>query len=216
MQSLLLSIALFPPIEYMALLLFHDNVRIEAHENYIKQSYRNRYYILGPNGNQMLQVPVAKKRNQKTLITDVEISKYDFNPLIHIRSLETAYNKAPFYLHYKDEVNDLIQNCGNSLWDFALSSISLCSIVIGKKIKIPLTSSFVSKPKRIDLRYLIHPKKGSILKNGNSNVLRYNQVFSDRYDFVYNLSILDLLFNEGPGSLHFLERVYDYLLKSHY
>src|SRR5690554_73383 len=99
-QNILLSITSFPPIQYFVRLLLHEKIYIEQHENFIKQTYRNRYYIPAANGVIALVIPVVKGRGRKTLIKDLKIS-YDTNwQRTHWRTIFSAFNSSPFFEYY--------------------------------------------------------------------------------------------------------------------
>ncbi len=203
-----LSATLFPPVGYMAIWLFHPGVVLEAHENYQKQSYRSRYHIAGPNGLQVLNVPVDKKGLQHCPIKEVEIVYTEPWPLLHLRSLETAYNKSPYYLYYADAIADLLKTRHRSLWDLCIASVTLTGSLAGISHSVVPTESYIpATPFPFDLRQTIHPKK-PLPWEGKAQLPEYHQVFSEKYPFIPGLSILDLLFNEGPQSLSWLQTYY--------
>src|ERR1700753_2852027 len=98
MESVLIEIQYFPVIDFFAGMINKESVLIEANENYQKQTLRNRCNILTSNGVQMLVVPVMKSESR--LIRDIKID-YSQNWIqIHLRALQTAYGKAPYFEHY--------------------------------------------------------------------------------------------------------------------
>jgi hypothetical protein len=195
-----LSPALFPPAGYMAIWLYHPEVLIEAHEHYQKQSYRSRYHIAGPNGFQVLKVPVSKEHGQHCMTSQIPVVYHDSWPLFHFRSLDTAYNNAPYYLYYRDEVGRLLHHPFDNLWELCKASLELTGAMCGIKREVIPTGSFISaNNKAEDYRAAIHPKRPLPWEN-EVTLPVYHQVFSDRYPFIPSLSILDLLFNEGPGA----------------
>lgn len=199
-MNFLLSTAYFPPIEYFIYLLKTDEIIIEKYENYIKQTYRNRCNIYGPNGKQSLSIPVIKPYGNKTLIKDIRILYLQKWQLIHKRSIETAYNSSPYFLYYKDEIFNLYDEKDEFLFNFNLRLIKTLLKLIGIEKKITFTSAYQKNEKHlIDLRETISPKSKSKIQHP-----AYNQVFINKYGFISNLSILDLLFNEGPSTLDFL------------
>ena len=103
-DTVLLSTAYFPPIQYFTKFLLYKNILIEQYDHYGKQSYRNRCEIYGANGPLTLSVPVNKKHNQKILVRDVDID-YSLNwQKVHWKAIESAYNRSPFFLYYKDRL----------------------------------------------------------------------------------------------------------------
>lgn len=203
-QQLIVSTAYFPPVRYFSALLKCKTVFIEKHENYIKQSYRNRFEIMSPNGKQTLSIPVIKKSGEKQLITDVKIDyKNDWQSL-HLKSLQTAYLSSPFYEFYIDAFMTFFKNKYTFLFDFNLEIIHTLFSELQIKKNIKFTENYVIEYKSDDYRNAIHPKKNLQEYFPKFQVKKYTQVFSDKFEFIPNLSILDLLFNEGPDAESFL------------
>ena len=203
----LLSTAYFPPIEFFVQLMRHDKILIERCENFQKQSYRNRCHILSPNGKLALSVPVSKGNNLKMHTCDMQIVNKQNWRLDHWRAIETAYNNSAFFLYYKDAIFELFKNEYSNLFEFNDVIIRLlASILEIDSSRIAYTENFKKEysDNVNDYRDRIHPKKQNILDPPPS--LKYFQVFEGKFNFIYNLSIIDLLFNEGPQS-------YAYLLK---
>ncbi len=199
---ILLSTSYFPPISYMSQIAKTDSVLIEAHENFQKQSYRNRCYIAGPNNKQILNIPVVRPDGNHTAIskvifsTDVNWKKQHWNSII------TAYNSSPFLLYYQDEIKDCLFAEYSSLLELNTAVLKLILELLQIKTNIEFTKSFDPNPSKItDLRNTIHPKKSSLIVN---NQKTYSQVFDDRSSFLPDLSILDLLFNLGPDARGYL------------
>lgn len=201
----LLSIAYFAPIRYYSILLRNDDVVIERHEHYNKQSYRNRCTIYSANGPLDLVIPVVRSREPKQSITDVEISYDTLWQKLHRKAIESAYRRSPFYEYYIDDLKIFFDIRHRSLYDFNLQAMrTICRLT-----KIPLRateSSEYMKPNRgvIDLRHRIHPKVDGQTVGPDFVLPRYTQVFADRWGFRPNLSILDLLFNVGPETKEYL------------
>ena len=203
-QPLILSTAHFPPIEYWVAISQHSQVFIEAHENYQKQTYRNRCRILGPNGVQDLGIPVAKSGKIKNSIVEVQIFDDQLWQKVHWKSIETAYNSSPFFLYYADYFEDLFIQKQENLLALNTRIMELVFDILELNQRLSFTKSFEkSYDDALDLRAAIHPKKESpfylMCKNAP-----YIQVFSERYAFVPNLSILDLIFNLGPEAERYL------------
>lgn len=208
MEKFLLSLAIFPPIEYFSLLVYGDEVTIEAHENYNKQSYRNRYYIYGPNGRQALNIPVTKLGKQKIKTSFAGIDNKDKWQLNHWRSIETAYNASPFFLYYRDAIEPLFNKEYNDLWSFGTETINTCLKLLKLPVDYKISSEYCEKDDQIDFRESIHPKKLNFTNASLAEQASYMQVFEEKHGFIPNLSILDLLFNLGPEALKYLEAVY--------
>lgn len=188
---MLLSTAYFPPLSWLAMAA--GGAQIEACENYQKQSYRNRSYILGPSGREMLQVPVIHGKSM--LITDLEVD-YSTPWVVRTqRALDTAYMTSAFYEYYRDSVFALLDSKPRTLWELNLSTIRFLLEKTGVGFRLFPTSDYrPSAPD--DYRSVIHPKKPDI-----GPPRPYYQVFRDKLGgFTPSLSALDLLFNEGPAS----------------
>ena len=204
-RLVLFGTAYFAPIQYYSKLLNADKVYIEQFENFIKQTYRNRCVVLGGNGVIQLIVPVVKGRGPKILIKDLKIS-YDTDwQRNHWRTIFSAYSSSPFFEYYKDDIHPFFETKHKYLLDFNLKiHETICELLeIGNNTE--LTADFEKVPEEtINLRESISPK----IKNQNElhfQQVEYTQVFSDKLGFVPNLSILDLLFNEGPNGYSVLE-----------
>ena len=188
---------------------------LEACENYQKQSYRNRCYILGPQGPQMLQVPVVhrtameedKKGPSSMAICQVQVD-YSTPWVVRTqRALDTAYETAAYYEYYRDGLFALLDAQPRTLWELNLSAIRFLLQKTGVACELSLTSSF-AVPGSIpdDYRATIHPKSPDTVLQDLGLAKPYYQVFRDRMGgFTPGLSVLDLLFNEGPDSILWLK-----------
>ncbi len=191
-------VAVFPPVQYFVELINAERVVVDTCEHYVKQSIRNRYEILGPNGRQKLTVPVQHGRRPGTPVSAIKLSFVEPWMDIHAKSIMTAYNSSPFFLYYQDEVEALLRNPETDLLSYNLYVLKGLMDLLEIDKNIELSSSYVEDADK-DLRAVLHKKTASI------QIPSYHQVFSDRHAFEPNLSVLDLLFNEGPSSLTYLE-----------
>lgn len=194
------------PINYYARLVRQSEVVLEQHDSYLKQTYRNRCLIMGPNGIMALSIPVIQKHGSKTLLKDVQID-YDSNwNKVHWKSLVASYASSPFFEYLADDLAPFYQkkfsfliDLNHQLTDFSLQQL-------GKAIPIKRSDNFTEIVDFQDLRYFIHPKKNQAELDPRFQPEAYHQVFADRLEFRSNLSILDLLFNVGPDALSYLKR----------
>ena len=205
MNSLLLSIAYFAPIQYYSKFLNYEEIYIEQFEHFNKQTYRNRCVILGGNGPIQLVVPVVKGRGRKILIKDLEIS-YDTNwQRNHWRTIFSAYSSSPFFEYYKDNIQHFFETRQKFLLDLNLNIHEAVCELLEIENNTMLTSDFEKAPDgTVNLRETISPKI-STEADLEFQPQKYTQVFSDKLGFIANLSILDLLFNEGPNSYSVLQ-----------
>jgi len=201
-QSFVFSTAYFPSIYYFYKILESENILIEKHENYIKQTYRNRCNILTSNGIMALSIPIKKSISLKTRITDVEID-YDTNwQQIHLRAIDSAYNSSPFHEYYIDAFIPFFEKKYKFLFDFNLEILNTIFTEIELNKLISFTSIY-EKEIENDYRNITSPKYEIIDIKIEEN--KYEQVFSTKFEFTPNMCILDLLFNEGPNTILFLE-----------
>lgn len=199
-ESILLSTAYFAPIQYYTHFVASQHVYLEQFEHFNKQTYRNRCTILAGNGPVSLIIPVEKGRGPKTLIKDLKIS-YDTNwQRNHWQTLVSAYNSSPYFEYYQFDIQHFFSKKWNFLLDYNFSIHQTICEILEIQNKIILTSDFEKvPPQTINLREAITPKKSKYV-DPHFNPDTYTQVFSEKFDFVPNLSILDLIFNEGPNA----------------
>jgi hypothetical protein len=201
-EGILVATAYFPPVEYFMLAAGTGKVLIEKHENYTKQSYRNRCNIMSANGILPLVIPVKRYRGRKTAITDVSTDDHYAWQRLHLTSIESAYRAAPFYEYYTDSILPFFTTRHGSLLDLNTAIFETMLELLDLKVSWEYTRDYeqIAPPGFIDGREMIHPKKRYPPFTGPGAFPEYFQVFRDRHGFVPGLSILDLLFNAGPGS----------------
>lgn len=205
MTSVFLSTAYFPPIQYYCKLLEYDTVIIEAQEHYQKQSYRNRCRISGPNGIQALSIPVERGRSREIPIRDIKIDYSMPWQVNHLRSIKTAYRSAPYFEHYIDDISPIFNTQDKFLFDFNFKIIETLNQILAINQKLIVSKVFENKPDADDYRNSIHPKKRMQKADTHFQPTNYMQVFMEKHGFIANLSILDLLMNEGPLSISIIK-----------
>lgn len=197
------STAYFPPVNYFHELLKSDHVLIETHENYVRQTYRNRCQILSSNGKLNLSFPVKHISGNKESIQEIEIDYSSNWKKIHVHAIKSAYGKSPYFHYYADDLlAPLIDDYQKSILQLNNNILENILRILKINKSISFTENFQKNyPEQIrDYRSAIHPKKESIELNSKS----YIQTFNDRFGFIPNLSIIDLIFNLGPDSYQYL------------
>jgi len=205
-RKVVLSTAYLPPIQYFAKLLAYDVVYIESAENYAKQSYRNRCTILSANGPLNLSVPAVKSLGNHTPITKVGIDNSSEWQKNHWRAVESAYRSSPFFDFGADLLFPFYTQRFENLFELNMELLKVLLGFIGVVVDVRFTTTyFTSYPEEYhDCRYFIHPKR-SFKADDHMVWVEYYQVFSDRFGFVPNLSVIDLIFNEGLGATSILK-----------
>ena len=202
-RGIILSLHYLPNIEYFAFLSKAPKIYIDIFEHYEKQTYRNRCSILSANKVQDLSIPILKA-NKKQLLKDVQIDyshKWKNN---HWRAICSAYGKAPFFEYYIDYFERVFAQSQKYLLDLNIELLTICLDVLGLEKKYQLSQAYLTAPKEcLDLRNQLHPKKNSEFDR-RFDIPGYNQVFGK--GFVQNLSIIDLLFCEGPNASFILSQ----------
>ena len=207
--DVLLSIAYLAPIQYFTKLISYQQIYIEYCESYMKQSYRNRTVILAANGPLQLSLPISDGPRAKGSIRDLKLS-YDQNwQQMHWRGISSAYNNSPFFEYYADDLALFFhEKKWKYLIDFNIEIQNAVFKAINLNVAIKYTEEYFPQgevPETTDdFRYVIHPKSQKQDPDHNFFPTPYTQVFNEILGFVPNLSILDLLFNEGPQTINHL------------
>ena len=189
----------FGPISYWKQII-NSNILWDVHQNYVKQSYRNRTFIHSANGLHKLTIPV-KHSKIKFPMLNAEIDNKIAWQKNHWRSIQTAYSSSPFFEFYKDSLEQVYNKKYTYLVKFNFDMIKLVFEWLDIEFKLKLSKEYkVVYDDSLDLRKKIENQKHSISKNKI-----YNQVFFEKNGFLNDLSIIDLIFNEGPNSLSYLK-----------
>ncbi len=203
MSVVLLSTAYLAPVSYYVLLARAGKVVIEQHENYQKQSYRNRCLIAAANGPMVLSIPVKKTPPGKNSIRDIQLSGHGNWQHMHWNSLVSAYASSPYFAFYRDDIRPFYEKKYKYLFDFNEALREEICALLHLEPRLEYSKSYTTGPETeiLDYRGLIHPKKQRLeeLLPGP-----YVQVFDRKFGFLPDLSVLDLLFNTGPEACLFL------------
>jgi len=190
-----------PPVEYFVKLnIYKPGILIESEEHFPKQTYRNRANIYSPDGVLALTVPVVRGAKNHTKIKEVRIS-YDFEwQRLHWLSLQACYRRSAYFEYYEDELAPFYEKKFDFLFDYNQQMLQFILKAIKLKVDLNYTPGYEAEyPEMADFRRSISPKK-----ENDFNQKPYLQVFDERKGFQKNLSIADLLFNQGPHSLNYL------------
>jgi len=203
-QHIVLSTSYFSPVQYFTKFLLPGKIVLEKHENYIKQSFRNRTIILGANGPLTLTVPVKRGSFHKVPIGELEIEYKNNWQDTHWRSIESAYRSTPYFEFYADEIMSVFQLKTRYLLDLNGIILKLMLGLLQLDGDVAYTQSYSIKGDSLDYRESIHPKKK--VPDLLFNPAEYPQIFQSRFGFTANLGILDLLFNTGPEAKTILHK----------
>ena len=199
----LFTTAYFPSISYMARFLKEDAPVVEVWETYHKQTYRNRCRVMTANGVESLSVPVVKVNGNHTMTKDMAISPIEPWQHIHSRCLESAYKASPYFDHYYDYLRPIFESHFERLIDLNDAALMAVFKMLKVKKEIVHTTDYVRDCEN-DFREAFSPKKSLDAKLFPT----YYQVFSEKFPFAADLSVLDLIFNVGPEALGYLLTIF--------
>jgi len=189
----------FPSVSHFVAMAQADHIVLEMDDHFQKQSNRNRMYIYSPNGVQLLNIPIkhAEGRHQKT--KDVRIENAFNWQKQHFKSLEAAYRNSPFFEYFEDELLPIFEKKHEFLMDLNLHTMELAAKFLGMPFQVRYTEEYFKIAVQTDFRNLVDGKKDA------SQFEPYCQVFEEKFGYINNLSILDLVFNEGRHALRYLQ-----------
>ena len=189
----------FAPISHWKEII-SGNILWDLNQNFAKQSIRNRTHIYGPNKVLKLSVPIRHSKNSFKLKEALIENDFKWQK-DHWKSIESSYKSSPFFEYYEDSLKKLYVNKYEKLSNFNFDGIKLISEWLEIDFQLKLTESYQKKYETgKDLRFMSEKNHDDLFK-----AKEYIQVFSYKHGFKNNLSILDLIFNEGPNSLSYLE-----------
>lgn len=192
----------FPSISHFTALVQAEKLIFEIEDNFQKQTNRNRTYIYSPNGIQLLNIPIkhSKLNRQKTKEIRIE-NDFDWQKQ-HFKSLESAYRSSPFFEYFEDDIRPIFEKKQDFLLDLNFKTLEVISKCLRMKFNFETTTEFFQETdpnEFLDFRFLTNGKKDSSVFEA------YPQVFDDKHGFINNLSVLDLLFNEGKFTVDYLK-----------
>lgn len=198
-MDILIHPTYFPSISHYVAMAKADSITLEMEDNFQKQTNRNRMYIFSPNGLQLLNIPVKHLKDSYQKSKDIQLeTEFDWQKQ-HFKSLEAAYRSSPFFEFFEDIIIPVFEKEYKFLMDVNLDTMDIISKCIGIKTKFLETSEFHKDTELVDFRNLAAGKKDT------TQIAPYTQVFGEKHGFLNNLSVLDLLFNEGRYSLEYLK-----------
>lgn len=201
-MNLLIHPTYFPSISHYVAMMQSEKIVFEMNDNFQKQTNRNRTYIYSPNGIQLLNIPVKHSTELHQKTKDVKIEN-DFNwQKLHFKSLEAGYRSSPFFEFFEDEIQPIFEKKHHFLMDLNFETMELISKCLRMKLDYESTVEYfheIDANSVLDFRTLVDGKKDK------SQFESYTQVFDNKHGFLNNLSILDLLFNEGKYALDYLK-----------
>lgn len=200
-MNILLHPTYFPSISQYAALLQAETITFEKEDNFQKQTNRNRMYIYSPNGVQLLNIPVKHSKELHQKYKDVKIENaFDWQKN-HFKSLEAAYRTSPFFEFFEDDIRPVFEKKHEFLMDLNFEIFEIINECLGVTLPYITTEEYFHEVENYtDFRPLANGKKDTFVNES------YTQVFNEKHGFIPNLSILDVLFNEGRHAK-------DYLLK---
>ena len=185
----------------MAAVAQAKKVDFEVEENSQKQTYRNRTHVAHSNGKLLLNIPIKHSKDGRRQKTKDILVENDFPwQEHHWKSLQSAYRTSPFFEYYEDDLKPFFSEKVENLMKFNHRIFEMLCELIGIDVEISYTKQFETEPIITDLRILVNAKRKSEFNSEN-----YTQVHEANHSFLPNLSVLDLLFNEGPNTLIYLE-----------
>mgnify|MGYP003634393373 CR=1 FL=1 len=192
----------FSPISQYGAIFNSNNLEFEIEDNFQKQTYRNRCYIYGANGKQSLNIPISyPKKEGRKKTKDVFVQENSNWQKQHYKSIKTAYNSSPFLEFYEDDLMKVFEKKYKYLLDVTIDSFLFINEALELQKEHSLTQEYKDSPPN-DFRNL-----ASVKAHPKCITEKYIQVFEDKFSYLENLSILDLLFMEGPNTISYLEKV---------
>lgn len=199
-MNIILHPTYFPSISHYIAMMQADEITFEVEDNFQKQTNRNRMYIYSPNGLQMLNIPVKHSKNERQKFKDVRIENAFGWQKNHFKSLEAAYRTSPFFEYFEDDFRPIFEKKHEFMMDLNFQIFEIVNECLGVDLPFSKTDKYFHEIQdKTDFRYLANGKKDTFVNE------KYTQVFEEKHGFTPNLSILDLLFNEGRHAVDYLK-----------
>ena len=201
-KNILIATTLYlPPISFFIDTCLSDKIEIEACENFVKQTYRNRCTIYSANGAIDLTVYLEKCRRNHLPLKEVKISYSQPWNKINWRAIISAYNNSPFFMYYQHDFEKFYTKEYKWLIDYNTQLLSLCFKLLGFDKEIIFSEEYLAAyDNGLDFR-----NRHNSISSSSINLTKYPQVFDFKYGFIPNLSIIDLLFNRGPDAESYIK-----------
>ena len=193
----------FSPISQYAQIIKSDTIFFEMEDNFQKQSYRNRCYIYNSNGKQLLNIQLKEKKGTSSLRKKTKDMLVDNNSHWqehHLKSLQTAYRASPFYEFYEDDLLAIFNKKYTFLQDVNIDTYLFVTDALQISQQYSKTKEYEIITDKNDYRIL-----ADIKKQPKKSRDKYIQMFDNKHGYIDNLSILDLLFMEGPNAISYLK-----------
>lgn len=201
MNEIILSTSYFPNLQYISKFRIYDKIIIDVYEHYSRQSYRNRCSILSANGILSLSIPIIKKSQSYSKDTLIDYStNWQKN---HKNAILSAYKNSPFYDFYIDDFLFVFEKKENYLVDLNFKILDKILKILKINTKYEISIDFI-REKKNNFRDSISPKKSKNIIDSEFKIKKYYQIFSGKFEFIENLSILDLIFMKGQESIIYL------------
>jgi hypothetical protein len=202
----LIELPVWPSVAWMTLLWKQGALVLETQEHFQKGSFRNRYHLAGPNGLQRLSIPLAKGKHQQSPIREVRLSYDEPWQRTHWRSIVTAYGNAPYFEYFEEGLSAFYFKKYDYLYDFNLEILQWTLKTLSFKGTLQFSETFQTKSVQTPMDYRDQLTPGAEKYPDWFAPHRYAQVFSERFGFIPNLSVLDLLMCQGKQSCEILEK----------
>jgi hypothetical protein len=201
-MNILIHPTYFPSVSHYAVMLQADTITFEVEDNFQKQTNRNRMYIYSANGIQLLNIPIKHSKDIHQKFKDIKIEHAFGWQKQHFKSLEAAYRTSPYFEYFEDDIRPVFEKHHEFMLDLNFQIHEIVAGCLGINLTYSKTEEYVKEtpPALLDFRQLVNGKKDS------SQYEPYTQVFDEKHGFLNNLSILDLLFNEGRHAVDYLKR----------